>query len=422
MAIVNDCWDAASHDAISKYASRLLWRFIQHNARESTAEDIITNLTRLTKRDIRLLADIRFLLSDDVKKLLNDTAPKIVSRLSKASITEKITERSRIQGRIDWSKTYGIRAAAGGDESLYVYSKRAQMFDLPENRLFLFVIKQIYNSARRISTDDFSSLTWYSETSEGDKWINRITLIAAKTARFLRNPYIAGIGQLHELSEKIIEQTKHARASYYRELAEVAERLSYCQDNPAVFLHETLKGNILEPLNKDTLYEIAVLFKIIENAMKCGWIETHAGLIGSSTRTVCTLKRTDCTLRVFYQKLPEVFASNSKYGILMSEYGLSDKLRRPDIILSLEKDDSTIYFIIEVKRSARRSYLVDGAYKLLGYLKDFEGIRTESINLKGFLVGWKGIQPIKYDENKEVQLFTWESLDEGLGELLSMIN
>ena len=70
------------------------WRFIQHNARESTVEDIITNLTCLTKRDIRLLADIRFLLSDDVK-LLNDTAQN--REHFQSIITEKITERSRIQ-------------------------------------------------------------------------------------------------------------------------------------------------------------------------------------------------------------------------------------------------------------------------------------------------------------------------------------
>lgn len=414
----NDCWDACAHDAVSKYASRLLWRFIQHNARESTADEIITNITGLTKRDVKMLADIRFLLSDEVKQLLNETAPKIISRLTKASITEKVIERSNIKGRIDWPRTYGIRAASGGDASLYVYAKRAQMFDLPENRLFLHVIQQIHNCARNISTDDFSSLIWDSETLKGDKWINRINMIAAQTARFLRNPYIARIGKLNELSEKIIEQTKHARAPYYRDLAGTAESYSFCQNNPVIFLNEVLKGNILEPLNRDTLYEIAVLFKIIETAIKCGWKETRLGLIGNGSKTVCTLKSVNCTLRVFYQKLPEVFAKNSKYGILMSKYGLSEKLRRPDIILSFEDGVNETYCIIEVKRSARRSYLVDGTYKLLGYLKDFEGICDENITLKGFLVGWKGITPIQYDPHKQVHLFSWDNLEDGLLDLV----
>lgn len=418
--VTSDCWDAGAHSAVSLYASRFLWRFIQHNARESAADEVMTNLTRLSKHDIRVLANIRFLLSDEVKKLLDETAPKIVSRLSKASIIEKVTDRSKIKGRIDWPRTYGVRAAAGGDASLYVYAQRAQIFDLPENRLFLFIIQQIHNSARNLSSDDFNSLTWYSESAEGDKWINRITLIAAQTARFLRNPYIARIGKLHELSEKIIEQTKHARAPYYRNLAEAAEFFSFCQNSPVAFLKENLKDNILEPLNKDTLYEIAVLFKVITTATDLGWKETRTGLIGSSANTVCTLEADECTLRVFYQKLPKVFREHSRYGELMTAYGLSEKLRRPDIILSFEEAGKQKYYIVEVKRSMRRSYLVDGAYKLLGYLKDFEDIRTNGAELNGMLVGWKGIPQLGYDERKEVQLYTWEGFDEGLSGLLKL--
>jgi len=421
MINTNDCWDSDAHEAVSKYASTLLWRFIQNNARESTAEDTLANLTRLSKRDIRTLADIRFLLSDDVRKFLDETAPNIISRLSKASITEKVTERNKIRGRIDWPGTYGARASTGGDRSLFMYVKRAQIFDLPENRLFLFVLQQIHNTAKNISSEDFSELTWYSETNIGGKWINRITLIASQTARFLRNPYIARISKLHEMSNKIIEQTKHARAPYYRDLAEAAEFFSFCQNSPVAFLKENLKDNILEPLNRDTLYEIAVLFKVITTATDLGWKETRTGLIGSSAKTVCTLEEADgCTLRVFYQKLPEAFKEHSRYGEFMTAYGLSENLRRPDIILSFEEAGKQKYCIVEVKRSMRRSYLVDGAYKLLGYLKDFEDIRTGGAELNGMLVGWKGIPQLGYDERKEVHLYTWDGFDEGLGRLLKL--
>lgn len=417
MINTNDCWDSDAHEAVSKYASTLLWRFIQNNARESTAEDTLANLTGLSKRDIRTLADIRFLLSDDVRKFLNGTAPNIISRLSKASITEKVTERNKIRGRIHWPGTYGARASAGGDRSLFMYVKRAQIFDLPENRLFLFVLQRIHNTAKNISSEDFSELTWYSETDIGGKWINRITLIASQTARFLRNPYIARISKLHEMSDKIIEQTKHARASYYRDLADTAEMLAYCQRSPVAFLKEVLKGNILEPLNRDTLFEIAVLFKVINTALELGWKETHAGLIGSSAKSVCTLENGFSMLKVYYQKLPQEFKDNTSYGTLMNEYGLGEKLRRPDIVLSFQYGTiTTINYIVEVKRSMRRSYLVDGAYKLLGYLKDFEGLRKIDCGkeLRGVLVGWKGIPYIECSPDKEVKMFSWNGLSEGL--------
>lgn len=36
------------------------------------------------------------------------------------------------------------------------------------------------------------------------------------------------------------------------------------------------------------------------------------------------------------------------------------------------------------------------------------------------LVGWKGIPQLGYDERKEVELYTWDGFDEGLGGLLKL--
>lgn len=417
--VASDCWDSDTHEKVSQYASSWLWRYVQHNAKESTSTDIAANLTHLSKRDIGHLADIRLLLSDDVRKLIDETAPRIVSRLSKASIIEKVSGRSGIKGRIDWPRTFSERASAANDPGLFVYAKRSQMFDLPENRLFLYIIHQIHMIARSISTKDFSSLTWDSDTIVGGKWIDRVTLIAAQTARFLRNPYIARISRIHELPNKIIEQTKRSRAPYYRDLANAAAVFVISQNDPIAYLHKELKGNILEPLNRDTLFEIAVLFKIIRTATECGWIENRAGLIGSKAKTVCTLEDSSRVLKIYYQKLPTQFEANTKYGALMDTYELSDKLRRPDIILSFgNKDGTKEYCIIEVKRSMRRSYIVDGTYKLLGYLKDFEEIRATGASLRGILVGWTNIPILGYDVRKEVHLYSWDGFVEGLSGLL----
>jgi hypothetical protein len=415
-----DCWDEATHSAISQYASKFLWRFIQHNAKENTADEVMGNITNLSRRDIQTLANIRFLLSDEVKLFLNEGAPRIINRLTKESVNEKAIGRSKIKGKIDWPRTYNIRAVAGGDKSLFVYSRRSQVFDLPENRLFVFLVHQIHNIAKSISPDDFSSLTWYATSTKGEKWINRITLIAAQSARLLRNPYVAQIGKLHELSNKIIEQTKQARAPHYRSLADIAYLFLLCLHNPIIFLQKNLGGNILEPLNWDTLFEVAVLFKIITTAMSCGWKETDSGLIGGGSKASCILRASNCTLRVFYQKLPNLFKKNSSYSALMTKYGFGETVRRPDIILFFESEGSKTYYIVEVKRSTNRNYLVDGTYKLLGYLKDFQAVREENQTLKGFLIAWGGIPPIGYEEQDEVQLFTWKSINGALEKLLAL--
>ena len=155
------------------------------------------------------------------------------------------------------------------------------------------------------------------------------------------------------MTEKIIELTKRCRPAHYKDLAAAAEQFSYCQKSPLRYLQEELKGNILEPLNKDTLFEIAVLFKTMHTAAECGWQEQQAGLIGGSSRAVSTWVKFGRELKIYYQKLPNALSQTSMYGRLMTEYGLSDKLRRPDIILELSGGKIKKIFIVEVKRSER---------------------------------------------------------------------
>ncbi|GED59945.1 hypothetical protein ABER61_00530 [Brevibacillus formosus] len=414
----SDCWNSTTHKEIIEYSSRLLWRFIQPNAKENETEEAILNLTGLNKRELNMLANVRFLLSKEVKYLLNEIAPKIINRLSKESIYEHITERGKVKGRIDWQRTISARAAAGNDSSLYVYSRRAQIFDLPENRLFLYIIKHINEKARNFVTEEYLNVTWYSEIDDGEKWREKIDVIASKTNHLLRNPFISKIGHMLELTDKAVDLTKKCRPPHYRELAIIAERLAFCQRSPSFYLKEELDGNILEPLNKDTIFEIAVLFKTINVAIKSGWKEKHVGLIGAALNSISTLVKNDSELRIYYQKLPRDMARISKYGVIMADYGLSEKLRRPDIVLEFINGQRKDFFIIEVKRSKSRDYLVDGTYKLLGYLKDFEQINKGDSTLRGFLVGWSGIPFKEYINNEEVQLFNWDNIKEGLTNIL----
>lgn len=409
----SDCWTNEDHAQIYSYASRNLWRYIQRNARTNVIADseTVMNLTSLSPDDIRTLADIQFLLSKSVSLLIDEIAPKIINRLSKASVSERITSRPPIKGTIDWHKTFLARATEGNDRSVFVYARRSQIFDLPENRLFLYVLRHIYEAAKRITPDDFRSLTWYAEAPACGKWIDRITAIAAHSLRFLRNPYIARIGALHELSERLIEAVGRSREPYYRELADIAKNLLANQNSPVRYLHHHLKGNILEPLNKDDLFEVAVLFKIIETAKLCGWTETRTKLIGSSSRTACTLKKNAHVLNIYYQKLPARLSDRSRYKDLLKAHGFPDSLRRPDIILSLEGPLRKMHCIIEVKRSESKRYLFDGVYKLLGYLKDFELIRDKSNDLIGFLVGWKGLPAIQFEAGREVSLSSWADMN-----------
>lgn len=421
MNITSDCWDGRVHQDISNYASTQLWRYVRKNAKENEAEETLLNLTNISGRELHMLANIRYLLSDEVRELIWNIAPKIISRLSKASVNETITERNQVKGRINWQKTLGTRAVSGNDKSLFVYSQRSQMFDLPENRLFLHLIEQINKMAKLFADDEYLSLTWYAEAEKNGKWTNKISVIAYRTEKMLKIPVISKISSVKELNHKFTVSARRCRAKEYKRLAEIGEDYILVKQNPLDYLDRELNGNILEPLNKDTLYETAVLFKTMETASLCGWQEVKTSLIGGASNSVCIYQKNLAEMKIYMQHMPDMFKESSLYGPLMVDYGLSNKLRRPDIILEISKDEQTWFLIIEVKRSKQRAYLADGTYKLFGYLKDFEKI-TENACLTGFLVGWSGVNAIEYMPGNEVGLFNWTDYLNGIKTYLDNIS
>ena len=184
MIYESDCWNKSIHNQISQFTSKMLWRFIQNNAKENEAEETVIKLTGLSKKDIRLLADIRLLLSKDIKHLIENIAPKIINRLSKDSINIIVRDRNQVRGKIDWQKTISVRAVAGNDISLFVYTKMSQIYDLPENRLFLFLIKQVFEKAR-LFAGSIIKLNMVCRRGTDDRWIKKVAIIASQTSEFL---------------------------------------------------------------------------------------------------------------------------------------------------------------------------------------------------------------------------------------------
>ncbi|MMZ58950.1 hypothetical protein D1872_209500 [compost metagenome] len=408
----SDCWSKEIHQEIVCTVSGQLWRFIQNNASLSTSsEEIFLELTKLSPRNFRILLDTHFILSPEVQKLVYETAPTVLNRLSKASVREIHTKRGEIKGQIQWGRTYTTRYSNGLDPSLFVYSQRSSVFDLPENRVLLFLLKQVYAVSHSISDAEVEEEQLEFSSQEKKKWGCTALLLTKKCSELLRNPYIRKISELHDLSEQLIESTERARGAMYSELAVAAKKFYQYKNYPTSFLKEKLSNQILEPLDRNTLYEIAVLFSVINSARNTGWTEKKVRLIGSGSNVISVSEKNGVTLKVYYQGVPKEFTFASKYSKLMRKYGLSDKLRRPDIILEWEKNQIKKYCIIEVKRSKNRQYLVDGAYKLFGYLKDYESFLGTTLQPQGILVGWAGIKEQPAVHGEEVYISSWNNLE-----------
>lgn len=384
-----DCWNEEQHQNIVEFASASLWRFIQHNATYYSKEQAFLDITGLNRRNLTKLCEIYFLLDDDIWFFVTETAPAILNRLSKNSLKETTTLRGRIKGKVLWSKTMTTRYVSGGDPSLFVCQQRSSMFDLIENRVLLYVLKQILRISENILGSNSFVDNEFDDRLKDDKWINIIKKLAYQSSNLLRNPYIREISEIHDLSEKNLQETEKARGANYTQLAMTARILNKSQKQQVDFLHEKLSNQMLLPLNRDVLYEVAVLFKIIEHARNSGWTEKTVNLIGGGSRTISKFTKNKSNMNIYYQSIPKAFIKNSKYKDLMDHYHIDVGYRRPDIILEwVRENGQKSYCIVEVKRSNNREYLIDGLYKLLGYIKDFEEVFVHTPHSKGILVGW----------------------------------
>ncbi|PID23761.1 hypothetical protein [Sporosarcina sp. P7] len=409
---INDSWGHQEYEEILKSTSDRLWRFIQQHASLVDKNNLLENITGLNEHQIRTLSSTHLLLSDEVTKLVDIIAPSILRRISKSSRISTSIERGRIKGKVNWNRTV-LKQTTEMDPSIFVCVNRSSIFDLIENKVLLFCLRYIYQIGQGVIGTELPPDESTSEDylAEHKKWIKKVEYILFKCRKLLKNPLLKNITELHGINSQQIERTRKARGVDYKSLADIAELISMQRNQPLDFLYHAFSKQILVPMSRDTLYEVAVAFKVIDFYTECGWIEERISLIGEKEKILSVLKKGNAKLNIFYQHIPSHFAEHSKYKELMKETKLSIHHRRPDIILEwINGQGEKRYTIVEVKRSKNRGYLADGIYKILGYIKDFEISLQNSADSVGLLVGWeiKGLQAPK--GNKEVYASGWEAL------------
>lgn len=128
------------------------------------------------------------------------------------------------------------------------------------------------------------------------------------------------------------------------------------------------------PASLDDLFEAWTLLRFVELHFQSGWQLESARLVGvkAKNRPQFLLKRGNETSEIFYQIVPGNLVASSAYKVLFSDYDLDVSVRRPDIVANIATSGFNGPLIVEVKRSTDRSYIADAAYKVLGYVSDYE--------------------------------------------------
>lgn len=420
---MSDCWTDEVHKKILDSTSSVLWRFIQKNAKLTEAEDICADLMNLSKKDLDLMTKIHFLLDSAVKNFINKTAPKILTRLSKTSRRRRRTSKGAVRGKVDVPATVKQQLTAGVGPHQFVAVDWSSSFDLVENRLMKYLLQKIIELSQGVLNKPLEYKDIRDENKK--KWIDEVEIIGIKAQKLLKNVYLKQISSLDNISKEVIEEAEKTRGYWYNDLAKAAEFYFdvFKKQANKKFLKEILSTRFFEPLDWNVLYELYVLSEVITTAENAGWRVNKNKLIGGNSKFISEYMLYGKKLKIYYQKVPDRLKEASSYGELLDRAGLNASLRRPDIILELEGSERR-FCIIEIKRSAAKSYLTDGVYKLMGYLKDFEskgsnlGLNGGINGVKGILIGWSGFNHLAGSTEAEIILAVKRTLKEMLEKLL----
>ena len=391
----------------------------------------IEHLFDLRPEELKAQKAAHFLLSDKLNEFIK-ILPFLMRNLAHSTQKEKIECRGIIRGKVDWNQTYKTRYANGfNDKSLFVCMPPSKIYDLEENQLLKYMLKEIValfeNTLTFIENKDsdseYEELDSNEEEEINDNWQDIVSNRYYLVKKALKNVYFNNISDVNYIKPKVLSKAKRHRNIYYQKLAglyDLYEKLFiFDDDEEQNVLKELVEKQLLKPASDDTLFELFIFFELVDMLP-----EPSLGLIMKNNDYSAKSTIGDVDIKIYYQNLPKDEFTNEKsdYKNIFKNYDINVNRRRPDLLLEFEKDEKKYYRIVEVKRTSSKKYIKDSVYKVLGYLNDFEEISFTK-NIPGVIVCWGGVKmtdiPNAFDQ--DILILNKEDFSENILELFYLI-
>lgn len=400
---MGDCWTDEDYNEVLSFVEKYLWLFVQENAAIHRPEQIICNLAQLNRRELRLLQLIYFLLSESVQESVKTSTPQILRRLAQSTDRMTTELKGSVRGNVDWNLTLKRRLGAGfSNPTVFMTRVAVKTYNLPEMQALKYLLTQTNHLCLEVlgNIPEEERLSYESS----NKWKAEIRSLYHSTSHFLKNTYLREIDLPIKITDMMLQKVRCARNTHFKNIYRSLRlyRRLFVQEEQET-LRDCFSQGVLKPLNRDTLYEVYILFVTMASLEQTGWIRENFRLIGYGKGAILHYKHDNTTLQVYYQTLPVSFAQNSLYTNLLRKHKIDVNLRRPDILLEFNTETCD-FKLLEVKRTQNKRYIVDSFYKVLGYLKDFENSFTSRKMPHAILVVWGGVEPSRDTEDVVVVL------------------
>ena len=381
----NDCWNEEIKEDIIKGINDYLFLYLFKEGIPQLDYPIL-NLFDLSKEDMDYLKMVHFLISPQIKDLMN-VLPSIMRNMAHSTQKELVQYNGIIRGRINWNMTLKTRYAQGyNDPSLFLCTPSSKSYDVEENQLLKFLLSQ---SVKMVHAINLGNLDYNVE--EIEYWQTIITQVYYSFKHNLKNVHFNDVTNISNVPNKAFRRATNQRNKSYVYVAK-AYQLYYDLfiDEDLNVLKDLIQHQILEPMNLDQLYEVYVFFKLIEVLEKEGE-DLNLGLLRKGNDYSAKSVVDGVEIKIYYQHTPDIFIKKSKYKKIFESYDLNVNTRRPDVIIEYVEDGKSQYRIVEVKRTDNKDYITDSVYKVLGYRHDFIDAKLTN-TIPCVLVVWDGIK------------------------------
>jgi len=319
----------------------------------------VAELLALSERDLRAVLAVHLLLQDGVERFVGNLAAGL---RGPATSSSRPRQSSRaVAGGIDWAATVRARATGSPLEGAFVTRPAVRLFDVPENRVLAWTVRELVrlSGLASVATSSSGSAGWVGRLRSGEDVLGRARRTAWLRALPVQCPSTADVASLAV-----------SRSYFYKVLLADAAKVLRRYERPSVAdVTALLTTRWFQPSRDWQLFELTVLLRLYR-AFDAAGKRRRVRPLGHTRGPFASFDLPDDVLvSLWYQSWPASSGPSEQLDAAR-RYSVKTGGSRPDIVIEVHTAERSSALLLELKATRSGEYLGAGLLQLLAYLRD----------------------------------------------------